>query len=141
MAEAQHWVPKMAPHVDTAEEYIRIRKRRQHSATRVGQSRESQPFTIDVTHLDWHDDGQCRYVDPELFFPENTPDPRALAICGGCPVQQKCLDDALADPRRIGIWGGTTHADRDRMRGSGRAVQQAGYRAARKAAAAESTDG
>lgn len=113
-------------------DYIQIRRRETHSASRVGVAQPWQPFSIDVKHLDWHDDGACRYVDPELFFPDGTPDPRAIAICDGCPVKQTCLDDALPDPQRIGIWGGTTSSERDRLRGTGRAVQQAKYRAARK---------
>lgn len=111
---------------------IGARRRVRHSGTRVG-SHVPSIFSIDVRHLDWHDDGSCRYVDPELFFPEGPPDGRAIAICAACPVKEKCFDDAMADPRRIGIWGGTTNADRDRIRGVGRAVTAAEYRAIKRA--------
>lgn len=117
----------------SGQDRIGHRRRVRHSATRIGATSQ-KTFTIGVEHLAWHDDASCRYVDPELFFPEGTPDSRALTICDGCPVKDLCLADAMTDPRRIGIWGGTTNADRDRMRGSGRAVQQAEYRAARRAA-------
>lgn len=114
-------------------DYIRMRRRDNHQGTPVAGGRTRVPFSIPVQHLSWHDDGACRYVDPELFFPDGTADPRAIAICEACPVKQTCLEDALADPRRMGIWGGTTNSDRDRMRGTGRAVYQAEYNAKRRA--------
>lgn len=57
-----------------------------------------------------------------MFFPEWPPDPssvtRALAICDRCEVREECLGLALTHSTRddAGIWGGTTEAERDRLR-------------------------
>jgi WhiB family transcriptional regulator, redox-sensing transcriptional regulator len=53
----------------------------------------------------------CRQVDPELFFPSSsntapTTIRRAKVICQQCPVQLQCLDAALENDERHGIWGG-----------------------------------
>ena len=57
----------------------------------------------------------CRQVDPELFVPSSSTDAtdglittirRAKAICQKCPVQLQCLDAALENDERHGIWGG-----------------------------------
>lgn len=66
-------------------------------------------------------------TDPEndLFFPGmggggRRQRDRAIAICNGCPIKDRCLQEALdwdrAHPdyydRTQGIWGGTTEAQR-----------------------------
>lgn len=38
------------------------------------------------------------------------------AVCLGCPVREECLEEALADPELVGMWGGTTGAERRNMR-------------------------
>jgi hypothetical protein len=38
------------------------------------------------------------------------------AICEVCPVRQECLEAALADPVLVGLWGGTTDAERRELR-------------------------
>jgi WhiB family redox-sensing transcriptional regulator len=63
----------------------------------------------------------CRDGDRELFFNENDPGP-ALAICFPCPIKQMCLDWALTQPERHGVWGGTTEDERKKL----------GYRKLRK---------
>ncbi len=67
--------------------------------------------------LSWHLLASCRGKNTSLFFPEE-PDraPLAMAICRRCPVRQACLAEALARPELLGIWGGTTEADRVRLR-------------------------
>ena len=61
----------------------------------------------------------CRQVDPELFFPSSSNDAtdglittirQAKAICQQCPVQLPCLDAALENDERHGIWGGVNFA-------------------------------
>ena len=65
----------------------------------------------------WRRQAACRGVDPELFFLErgesSTP---ARATCAGCPVRAECLAHALAAEERLGIWGGTTPRERQRIR-------------------------
>jgi WhiB family transcriptional regulator, redox-sensing transcriptional regulator len=38
------------------------------------------------------------------------------ALCEGCPVRQECLETALADDSLVGLWGGTTDAERREIR-------------------------
>ena len=59
----------------------------------------------------------CGQVDPELFFPESgasTAIPKKL--CGVCPVRVQCLDWALANDIRHGVWGGLSDNERRRIR-------------------------
>lgn len=67
---------------------------------------------------DWTDRGACRTCDPAIdFFPDRGADTRpAKAVCAGCPVQAPCLDDALADGARPGIWAGTSERQRKQIR-------------------------
>lgn len=63
----------------------------------------------------------CREVDPDMFFPveRNGNEPNVVAakkICSTCPVQQDCLDYAMACGTSIeGIWGGTTRGERAKI--------------------------
>jgi hypothetical protein len=53
--------------------------------------------------------------DPDVFFDEESPEP-ALALCASCPARALCLAYAL-EHEQHGIWGGTTPAERDDLRG------------------------
>lgn len=74
------------------------------------------------TQLDWRVRAACRYMDPELFFPEGTAGPalqatdKAKRICGTCPVQARCLLWALDHNAAFGIWGGLTEDERRGLR-------------------------
>jgi WhiB family redox-sensing transcriptional regulator len=39
----------------------------------------------------------------------------AKAICGLCPVRQPCLEHALVNREREGVWGGLTDRERRRL--------------------------
>lgn len=73
-------------------------------------------------HQDWRERGACLSADPDLFFPISSRGvsagqiTRAKSICAGCPVQAPCLSFALAAQQQHGIWGGTTEAERKKMR-------------------------
>jgi WhiB family redox-sensing transcriptional regulator len=43
---------------------------------------------------------------------------RAKELCGVCVVRRECLEMALADDELVGLWGGTTGAERKKMRAS-----------------------
>lgn len=64
----------------------------------------------------------CAGTDTETFFPERSGGSpgevaRAKRLCARCPVQVECRDYAVnAMPRVWGVWGGTTEADRKRLR-------------------------
>lgn len=53
-----------------------------------------------------------------LFYPENSSGDvqRAKDICGVCPVQEPCLEEALANEEKYGVWGGTSERERRRLR-------------------------
>lgn len=58
--------------------------------------------------LSWQEDALCAQTDANLWFPErgeNTA-PLAKAICAECPVRIQCLNYALDNEERFGIWGG-----------------------------------
>jgi WhiB family redox-sensing transcriptional regulator len=66
----------------------------------------------------WMADAVCASTDPDAFFPEKGGSTReAKQICAGCPVQVECLDYALANEERFGIWGGVSERDRRRIGG------------------------
>ncbi|MFI7129351.1 WhiB family transcriptional regulator [Nonomuraea sp. NPDC050153] len=72
--------------------------------------------------LRWMAHAACQDADPALFFPitwdghPGRPDEQARRICRTCPVQAACLDWALRTGEPDGVWGGTTPAERRRLR-------------------------
>jgi WhiB family transcriptional regulator, redox-sensing transcriptional regulator len=65
----------------------------------------------------WHQDAACRSVGPDAFIRSPKADYGATRpLCDGCAVRQECLEAALADPDLVGLWGGTTDAERRAMR-------------------------
>jgi WhiB family redox-sensing transcriptional regulator len=63
--------------------------------------------------LSWQDRSLCAQTDPEEFFPEKGGTTRhAKAICAVCPVQAECLDYAIANDERFGIFGGLSERER-----------------------------
>jgi WhiB family redox-sensing transcriptional regulator len=71
----------------------------------------------DTNPLAWQRDAICSQTDPEAFFPEKGGSTRdAKKICSGCDVKQKCLDYALANDERFGIWGGLSERERRKLK-------------------------
>jgi len=66
----------------------------------------------------WMEQGICRQVDPELFFPENrTIEARmAKAVCATCPVRAECLAYAQRHHIIDGIFGGLDETQRNALR-------------------------
>ena len=70
----------------------------------------------------WESRAACRDMDPALFFPDHPHRPRpadeVVLACGRCPVRGDCLLSALkvSPEADDGIWGGTSPADRRRLR-------------------------
>lgn len=59
----------------------------------------------------------CAQVDPDLWHPaKGQSNTAAKKICHRCDDEAACLAIALADPELDGIWGGTTHRERQAMR-------------------------
>ncbi|RVW04576.1 WhiB family transcriptional regulator [Rhodococcus spongiicola] len=65
----------------------------------------------------WQDRALCAQTDPEAFFPEKGGSTReAKRICMGCEVRDECLEYALANDERFGIWGGLSERERRRLK-------------------------
>lgn len=67
----------------------------------------------------------CRETDPDSFFPEEDRErglgyTQAKKLCATCPVQKLCLEFALVNDERIGLWGGLTPGERAKLKGRGR---------------------
>jgi WhiB family transcriptional regulator, redox-sensing transcriptional regulator len=74
----------------------------------------------------WQDEANCLGVDPDLFFPERGASTReAKEVCRGCVVRLDCLEYALVNGEKFGIWGGLSERERRRLR---RQRAQAGRR-------------
>ena len=67
--------------------------------------------------LAWQQQALCAQTDPEAFFPEKGGSTReAKRVCSGCEVRSECLEYALANDERFGIWGGLSERERRRVR-------------------------
>ena len=65
----------------------------------------------------WRLNALCAETDPEAFFPEKGGSTReAKRVCSGCEVRAECLEFALANDERFGIWGGLSERERRRLR-------------------------
>jgi WhiB family redox-sensing transcriptional regulator len=65
----------------------------------------------------WQSRANCMGVDPDLFFPERGASTReAKEVCRGCVVREDCLEYALANGEKFGIWGGLSERERRRIR-------------------------
>ena len=66
----------------------------------------------------WRERALCAETDPEAFFPEKGGSTRAAkAICLSCEVREDCLQAALNNDERFGIWGGLSERDRRKLKG------------------------
>ena len=64
----------------------------------------------------WRHHAACRGLDPEIFYPVSDEDAEeAKFVCGQCPVRQLCLEHALSNRERDGVWGGMTERERRRI--------------------------
>ena len=71
----------------------------------------------DETVLAWQADALCAQTDPEAFFPEKGGSTReAKRICESCEVTSECLEYALQNDERFGIWGGLSERERRKLR-------------------------
>ena len=65
----------------------------------------------------WQEYANCLGVDPDLFFPERGASTReAKEVCRGCVVREECLEYALVNGEKFGIWGGMSERERRRLR-------------------------
>ncbi|MFF8481933.1 WhiB family transcriptional regulator [Streptomyces antibioticus] len=71
-----------------------------------------------IADTSWQARGACHGMDVEdaaVFFPlprDHEAIAEAKKLCGWCPVRSECLDFALENVLKEGIWGGLTEAER-----------------------------
>ena len=77
----------------------------------------AEPFGEPTEEPEWQENALCAQTDPEAFFPEKGGSTReAKRICSGCEVRAECLEYALANDERFGIWGGLSERERRRVK-------------------------
>ena len=88
------------------------------SAVPAAEPAPATPWTDLSTVADsWRLDALCAETDPEAFFPEKGGSTReAKRVCTGCDVRAECLEYALSNDERFGIWGGLSERERRRLR-------------------------
>ena len=66
---------------------------------------------------EWQERALCSQTDPEAFFPEKGGSTReAKKVCRSCEVRAECLEYALENDERFGIWGGLSERERRRLK-------------------------
>ena len=76
-----------------------------------------QQIDEDENPLAWQSDSLCAQTDPEAFFPEKGGSTRdAKKICSSCEVRTLCLEYALQNDERFGIWGGLSERERRKLK-------------------------
>ena len=76
-------------------------------------------FTVeqDEAELSWQERALCAQTDPEAFFPEKGGSTReAKKVCVSCEVRAECLEYALENDERFGIWGGLSERERRKLK-------------------------
>lgn len=61
----------------------------------------------------------CSTYDTDIFFPEEYEEKdvaKAISICNSCWMKDACLSFALKTNEKEGVWGGTTPAERRRIK-------------------------
>src|ERR1700741_675427 len=107
-----HTGPHPGPHRDHIPDHI-------SDHTAGGSSHMYEAFQSESGPGDhgWQDDANCLGVAPDLFFPERGASTReAKEVCRGCVVREECLEYALVNGEKFGIWGGMSERERRRIR-------------------------
>ena len=85
---------------------------------RKGECRE-RTFLLDADaeEAGWQERALCAQTDPEAFFPEKGGSTReAKKVCLTCEVRDDCLESALMNDERFGIWGGLSERERRKLK-------------------------
>jgi WhiB family redox-sensing transcriptional regulator len=71
----------------------------------------------DAEEAGWQERALCAQTDPEAFFPEKGGSTReAKKVCLTCDVRTECLESALMNDERFGIWGGLSERERRKLK-------------------------
>jgi len=64
----------------------------------------------------WAERAACKGLDPAIFYPLTDEEAgHAKAICAECPVKEPCLEHAIENREKNGVWGGETERERLRI--------------------------
>ena len=84
--------------------------------TRSGRSMSLDDL-FGAAEQEWQEQALCAQTAPEAFFPEKGGSTReAKRICQACAVRDECLEYALLNDERFGIWGGLSERERRRLK-------------------------
>ena len=71
---------------------------------------------MSVHELEWRLLGACRGLDASVFYPDDDEQAEiAKQGCEECNVKSTCLEYALSQREKIGVWGGATERERRRI--------------------------
>ncbi len=64
----------------------------------------------------WMADAICAQTDPEEFFPDKGGSTAAAKrTCLGCSARAECLQYAIENNERWGVWGGKSERERSKL--------------------------
>ncbi|MCG7309941.1 WhiB family transcriptional regulator [Brachybacterium halotolerans subsp. kimchii] len=92
--------------------------------TRDEDDAQSEEFSLlqlvadgEEAEVSWQERALCAQTDPEAFFPEKGGSTReAKKVCVSCEVRAECLEYALENDERFGIWGGLSERERRKLK-------------------------
>lgn len=91
-----------------------VRKQSEQSAGGGCERLRRKNITLETS---WQEYSNCLGVDADLFFPERGASTKeAKQVCQGCVVRLDCLEFALVNSEKFGIWGGMSERERRRIR-------------------------
>lgn len=71
--------------------------------------------TREIPDQHWQEKANCIEQDRDIFFPDRGERQKlklARAICADCVVQEECLDYAMGNAIKHGVWGGLSERQR-----------------------------
>jgi WhiB family redox-sensing transcriptional regulator len=82
-----------------------------------GDSTSTGGEPVDWQEADWQEGALCAQIGADFFFPEPGGSVQdAKRVCRSCPSRRACLEHALAQDERYGVWGGLSEKERGRLR-------------------------
>ena len=73
---------------------------------------------VDASLPAWYADALCAQTDPDGFFPDKGGSVKqAKMMCQRCEVREQCLQLAMDNGERFGIWGGLSERERRALGG------------------------
>jgi WhiB family transcriptional regulator, redox-sensing transcriptional regulator len=110
-----------------AEEYMRSPKGKHPSLIQREEEIVDQPIPspaipinheLEVNSENWMSYADCAQTDPDLFndFQNTSKIKLAKKVCETCIAKLYCLDYAIVNDEREGIWGGLTYPERKKLK-------------------------